>query len=207
MKKLIVLSLVLLVSVFSANAQSGFGVKAGFSFNSMSDIEINSLKHDIVNNKTGFHVGVLYKIDATRVLSIQPELLYVQKGGTLDLSEMARPESYAGNSRYDIKSHHLQLPVNIQVGLDLMLFRPFVMVSPYLSYMMSKDFSSENSFSWSKNKLGYGVGLGAGLDIWKFQVSGKYNWDLGKASEFKWGNNIFKGAKNRSFELSLAFIF
>jgi hypothetical protein len=39
-------------------------------------------------------------------------------------------------------------------------------------------------------------------------VSGKYNWDLGKASEFKWdGVDTFRGSKNKGFELSVAFIF
>ena len=103
--------------------------------------------------------------------------------------------------------HYLQLPVNIQWGIDLVLFRPFLMVSPFLSYQISKE-SNIKDLAWDTEKLGYGIGLGAGLDIWKFQVSGKYNWDLGKASEFKWnGTKTFKGGKNRGFELSLAFIF
>ncbi len=205
MKKLAIILSVFLLATLSVHAQSGFGIKAGMNFNSMSDIEVNDIKTSI-NRKTGFHAGILYKIDLPSGFGIQPELLYIQKGGTL--SEV-QTESSAhidlGNG--DFKMHYLQLPVNIQWGIDLVLFRPFLMVSPFLSYQISKD-SNIKDLAWDTEKLGYGIGLGAGLDIWKFQVSGKYNWDLGKASEFKWnGTKTFKGGKNRGFELTLAFIF
>lgn len=199
MKKLVLLSLALFVCALSLHAQSGFGVKAGFNFNSMSDLEYNNIKESVIEKKTGFHVGVLYKINLPLGLALQPELLYSQKNGSINDKDL----SLNG----DFKMHYLQLPVNIQWGLDLMLFRPFIMVSPYLSYLVSKD-NEVPGLRWESDKLGYGIGLGAGMDIWKFQVTGKYNWDLGKASEFDWdGTKTFKGGKNKGFELSLAFIF
>ena len=206
MKKLAIILSVFLLATLSVHAQSGFGIKAGMNFNSMSDIEVNDIKTSI-NRKTGFHAGILYKIDLPSGFGIQPELLYIQKGGTLsEVQTESSAHTDLGNGG-DFKMHYLQLPVNIQWGIDLVLFRPFLMVSPFLSYQISKE-SNIKDLAWDTEKLGYGIGLGAGLDIWKFQVSGKYNWDLGKASEFKWdGTKTFKGGKNRGFELSLAFIF
>lgn len=193
MKKLALILSVFLLSAVSLHAQKGFGFKAGMNFNSMSDLEFNDLKQS-VNRKTGFHAGVLYQWDLPAGFALQPELLYVQKGGSV-------------SDKGDFTMHYLQLPVNLQWGLNLVLFRPFVMVSPFLSYQISKD-SNISGLKWDTEKLGYGIGLGAGLDLWKFQVSGKYNWDLGKASEFKWdGVDTFRGGKNKGFELSLAFIF
>jgi hypothetical protein len=29
------------------------------------------------------------------------------------------------------------------------------------------------------NRFSYGVGLGGGLEVWKLQVSARYNWNLG----------------------------
>lgn len=206
MKKLAIILSVFLLATLSVHAQSGFGIKAGMNFNSMSDIEVNDIKRSI-NRKTGFHAGILYKIDLPSGFGIQPELLYIQKGGTLsEVQTESSAHTDLGNGG-DFKMHYLQLPVNIQWGIDLVLFRPFLMVSPFLSYQISKE-SNIKDLAWDTEKLGYGIGLGAGLDIWKFQVSGKYNWDLGKASEFKLdGKKTFKGGKNRGFELSLAFIF
>ena len=206
MKKLALILSVFLLSAVSMKAQSGFGIRAGMNFNSMSDLEFKDFKRN-VDRKTGFHAGILYKLDLPKGFGIQPELLYVQKGGTI--SEV-QTESSATNSTAasgTIKTHTLQLPVNLQWGFDLILFRPFLMASPYLSYQIANE-STIDGMKWDTEKLGYGIGVGAGLDIWKFQVSGKYNWDLGKASEFQWdGVKTFKGGKNKGFELSLAFIF
>jgi hypothetical protein len=66
--------------------------------------------------------------------------------------------------------HYIQLPVNIQWGLDLMLFRPFVMVSPFLSYQLAKE-SSIKGMNWNTDKLGYGIGLGA--DVFYNDAIGK----------------------------------
>ncbi len=205
MKKLAIILSVFLLTAVSMKAQSGFGIKAGMNFNSMSDLEFNDLKRT-VNRKTGFHAGLLYKIDLPLGFGIQPELLYVQKGGSIadKFTESSAVSAYTSG---DFKMHYMQLPVNIQWGLDLVLFRPYIMVSPFLSYQIAKE-SNIKGMKWDTEKLGYGVGLGAGLDLWKFQVSGKYNWDLGKVSEFKWdGADTFKGGKNKGFELSVAFIF
>ncbi len=206
MKKIVILSLAILVSAVSLNAK-GFGVKAGFNFNSMSELKFENIKEDVFSKKTGFHVGILYKLDLPLGLSLQPELLYTQKGGSID---MASQEGAGIKFNGDMKSHYLQLPVNLQLGLDLVLLRPFIVVSPYLSYVLSSDMDSSLSkmVKWNQDKLGYGIGVGAGLDVWRFQVTGKYNWDLGKASEFQWdGWKTVKGGKNRGFELSLAFLF
>lgn len=206
MKKLALILSVFLLSVVSMKAQSGFGIKAGMNFNSMSDLEFNDLKRT-VNRKTGFHAGVLYKLDLPFGLGIQPELIYVQKGGTIAEKYTANSAATGVYAAGDVKMHYIQLPVNIQWGLDLVLFRPYLMVSPFLSYQIAKE-SNIKGMKWDTEKLGYGIGLGAGLDLWKFQVSGKYNWDLGKVSEFKWdGADTFRGGKNKGFELSLAFIF
>ena len=121
-----------------------------------------------------------------------------------------------GRASGDIKMNYLQLPVNLQWGVDLVLFCPFIMVSPYIGYAIAKG-DGFKDVGWSNlNKFEYGVGLGAGLDIWKFQVSGRYCWDLGTMSDFK-GDNFGEGVedafkalnngKNRGFELSIAFLF
>ncbi|MBR7156791.1 MAG: PorT family protein [Bacteroidales bacterium] len=197
MKKTLIVLCVMLFSVFQMKAQSGFGIKGGLSYNSMSDIEFADWKGSL-NRKTGFHAGILYKIKLPAGLALQPELLYIQKGSTLK----------ADFAEADFKMHYVQLPVNLQWGIDLMLFRPFIMVSPYVGYAIAKGDEFKDVEWKDLNRLEYGVGLGAGLDIWKFQVTGRYCWDLGKVMDFEWeGVDTFKGGKNKGFELSLAFIF
>jgi hypothetical protein len=53
------------------------------------------------------------------------------------------------------------------------------------------------------------VGAGVGLDIWKLQIVGKYNWGLGKlvtATETTW-NDKYQNAKLQGFQLSVALMF
>ncbi len=199
MKKTLIVLCVMLLCALQMRAQSGFGIKGGLSYNSMSDIEIENWESSF-KKKTGFHAGILYKARLVGGLALQPELLYIQKGGNLNLKTMGK--------NADFKVHHIQLPVNLQWGIDLMLFRPFIMVSPYIGYAIANG-DELKGLKWDNmNRFEYGIGLGAGLDIWKFQVTGRYCWDLGKVAEFEWnGIDTFKGGKDKGFELSLAFIF
>ena len=61
----------------------------------------------------------------------------------------------------------LNLPVSLQWGPDLLLLRPFLDVAPYVGYGFS-----------GHGDVRYGVGVGGGLDIWRLQVSCRYNWGL-----------------------------
>lgn len=207
MKKIAVL---LSVFLLSTAVYGQFGIKAGLNFNSMKDFNVNELTSSF-EGKTGFHVGVLYKLNLPLGFALQPELMYTQKGGSIDLG---------GEASGDIKMNYLQLPVNLQWGVDLVLFRPFIMVSPYIGYAIAKGDGFKNVEWDNLNKFEYGIGLGAGLDIWKFQVSGRYCWDLGTMSDFE-GDSFTEGVdkayqeasraisdgKNRGFELSIAFLF
>lgn len=205
MKKIVILFSAILLSTA---VYGQFGIKAGFNFNSMKDFNVNDLQSSF-EGKTGFHVGVLYKLDLPLGLALQPELMYTQKGGSTDIN----------GKRTDLKMNYIQLPVNLQWGIDLVLFRPFIMVSPYIGYAIAKGSGVFKKIEWKNlNKFEYGIGIGAGLEIWKFQLSGRYCWDLDTMSDFKDGKaggdnpytdavKAMDGGKNRGFELSLAFLF
>lgn len=80
-------------------------------------------------------------------LKVQPEILY----------------SYSNHFGY------VQVPVHIQWGLDLILLRPYLAVSPYANFLVHQ------SKEWmNRENIDYGVGLGAGLDIWKLQLQVQY---------------------------------
>ena len=215
-----ILLLVTAFILFSVQGFSQFGVKGGLNFNSFEDVKINKETDfkTVFERKTGYHVGILYKVKIPLIgLAIQPELLYSQTNssftytGENNLSSQYDPTigKNAGTIKGDMKLSYLQLPVSVQWGIDLMLFRPFVQVVPYIGYSLGSQLDTEytNSFEVT-DKFQYGIGVGAGLDIWKLQVSGRYNWDLGNVADFKWmGIDTFKGGKSKGFELSLAILF
>ncbi len=136
--RVLVTALALFAVSFSLSAQE-WGIKGGVN----------------LGKPVGYNIGVAMKYNLPiRGTSIQPELSYV-----------SRPISVSGSVQ---KGNYLELPLNLQAGFDLILFRPFIEVSPFVGYLLSKN-SGVPSFE-------YGVGVGGGIDIRSFQLKAKYSW-------------------------------
>jgi len=198
MKKIAAVAILMLLISSSAFSQAKFGVKGGLNFNSYKDVSGNV--NNTWNNQTGYHFGVLIQTKVPIIgLGLQPELLFVRKG-------VEDPDVPANSFYLD----YLQLPINVQIGLDLLLFRPFIMVSPYISYAIGKGDMLVDTEWDNLNRLDYGYGLGAGIDIWKLQITGKYNWSMGKlqdATSTPINGTTLKNAKIQGFQLSVALLF
>ena len=208
MKKILLIATALML--LSVPGFSQFGIKGGFNFTSFGDIDLgkDATYKTAFEKKTGFHVGMLYKFKIPMIgLSIQPELLFSKVSGELSVSGNPATRSSALISDSEVNISYLQLPVALQWGVDLMLFRPYLQIVPYVGVALDNATGNKN-LEWDLNKFRYGIGLGAGIDIWKLQVSGRYCWDLGKVADFEWqGVKTFEGGKNKGFELSLAILF
>ena len=179
MKKFIVIVASLLVAV-SAHAQ--FGVVAG----------INSTKTNLqeayadINNITQYHVGVTYKLDLG-LIAIQPSILYNMKGTKLDVAS-----ANVGAAELDYKTGYIEVPVQLQLGLNLGVARIYGFAEPFIGYAITNSATlggTDLKANWEnvKNRLEYGVGLGAGVELIKHvQVSVKYFWNMGDM----YGTNI-----------------
>ena len=179
MKKLIVIVASLLVAV-SAHAQ--FGVVAG----------ITSTKSNLkeawadVKNITQYHVGLTYKLDLG-LLAIQPSILYNMKGTKLDVAS-----ADVGAAELDYKTGYIEVPVQLQLGLNLGVARIYGFAEPFIGYAITNSATlggTDLKANWEnvKNRLEYGVGLGAGVELIKHvQVSVKYFWNMGDM----YGTNI-----------------
>ncbi len=193
MKKIITILAVIILSNSLLYSQSGLGVKAGLNFNSINDI--SESVDESWGNKTGYHLGLSYQARVPFIgIGFQPELLFVRQGA----------KSNTSNESFYLD--YITVPVNIQYGLDLLLFRPFVMVGPYISYAIGKGHMLSGAKWDDINRFDYGYSFGAGIDIWKFQVAGKYNRGLGKLQSAKSdpiSGNKLKNAKMEGFMLSL----
>lgn len=95
----------------------------------------------------------------------------------------------SGASEVDLKVGYVELPVSFQWGPDLLLFRPFLDVSPFVGYGVHQDFDMLSfddpgkvvmADAWKHvNRLEYGLGIGGGIEIWKLQLVCRYNWNFG----------------------------
>lgn len=213
-----------LLSGNGASAQGRFGAIAGISF---SNAEKQSLNRSTMNR---YHVGVTYQLKLPLGFSVQPSLQYHVKGAKL--GNVFGPE-YPNTC--DLEIGYLELPVSLQWGPDLLLFRPFLDVTPYIGYGLNNrmDIHIENPYGqqliddsvkniWSGadlRRFEYGMGVGVGIEIWKFQVLGRYNWNFGSLynqkanlSESDYKLAIIKEAFSRGnnlggFTLSVSFLF
>lgn len=194
----LVLALMFVAAPKKAAAQ--FGIKAGIYTSHFSDVKKEDFK---LKDNVGFQAGVLYKMHVTPGVVIQPELLYVEKRATLENKVVA-----ADKEKFNLS--FLQLPVSLQYGPSLVVARPFVQVVPYLSYALGK---SGDVGSWDDiNRFTGGIGLGAGVDVWKLQFNIRYNWDITKVGDKEKGTitvagQEWKASKARGIEFSLALTF
>lgn len=168
MKRLfIALAAVLVLASVNSSAKTKWGVTAGMGFNTAKFSEID------VKARAGWNAGLTLGVDLPLGFSLQPALVYQQKGVNLS-------DDVYQNMGY------LELPVSVQWGPDLLFFRPFLDVTPYVGYALSNKFVADagtleiTDKSWEgKQRFEYGIGVGGGLDIWKLRLVARYNWNFG----------------------------
>lgn len=201
MRRLYFLLLIAAVSLFcadNASAQHNFGVVGGATFSNASFSDFKS------STMTQYHAGATYRARLPLGFAIQPSLIYQVKG------------TNAQGLGAGLKVGYLELPVSFQWGPDLILFRPFLEVTPFVGYGLNNYFWSEVKGASSNNWAGlsrweYGVGTGLGFDIWRFQLVARYNWNLGAISRDASLSEVaymFRDGVNfGGVTLSLAFMF
>ena len=215
MKKYLVImlaSVMMMAGALSSVAQSRYGVIGGRTFSTSKFKEINRA------SMTQWHAGLTYKLDLPLGFSVQPSLVYHVKGAKLNVPQAGDPGQV---SDFNIRMGFVELPVSLQWGPDLLVFRPFLDVTPYIGYALNNQLSgaglSSQTNSWTGlNRFEYGLGVGIGLELWRFQVIGRYNWSFGSladaAEDMQDGfgpyvRQAFSASNFRGITLSLAFLF
>lgn len=174
----------------------GFGIIGGASFTGIRDVS-----SDLA---TGYHAGLTCKFDLPFGFAIQPSLLYHAKSTLVE-------NAYENGEALDLKAGYLELPVSFQWGPDLILFRPFLDATPFVGYGLDNRISGWKANTWDgMQRLEYGLGLGIGLDVWKLQIIGRYNWNFGQLFTATGGFPESVNLSDKNFggmTLSVAFLF
>ena len=143
MKKLLTVIVVALASVTMAHAQ--FGIVGGYT---SSTTKLADAAKEVTSASL-WHAGVAYKINFG-AMALQPSLTYNMKGTTID------------NVQY--KSGYVEASAGLQVGLDLLVARPFLVAEPFIGYQVT---GNEAAVKDVTNKLEWGFGVGVGVDVIK----------------------------------------
>ncbi|MBA9076211.1 MULTISPECIES: porin family protein [Rufibacter] len=212
MKKLFIL-VAAVVASYAAQAQSSFGIKGGVNYSNLS----GDLKEESrFNNKLGFHAGLYLNAPIVGdFFSIQPEVLYSNKGFKYDDKVIATP---LGETRYEGSANfnYIDIPVLARVKAGPLFFE----AGPQASYLLSindktkkyidgelvtSETSTKSKDNYSDFEIGYAAGVG-------FATSGgitlglRYNGAFTDFTEkVNMNNEDFKDARHSLFQLSVGF--
>jgi hypothetical protein len=161
-KTLLVAAMALMGSAAIAQSGSGFGIKAGLSYNKNGDLisSVGDSGQDIVDGgegKAGYHVGFWGKLDFPKIY-LRPELVYSKTKSSYEVD---------GDSQdYDISKLDLPVLLGYKIIGPLHIF-----AGPAFQYTLKNDLGDlevedvQNDFTVGLN-TGVGVNLGkVGLDV------------------------------------------
>ena len=224
MKKTAFLATALLATAAISSAQAQdirFGLRAGANYSNLSG---NIKNEDTYNNKVGFLGGVMLNVPllADDLLSIQPEILYSQKGFENKLTEFSSvlgKQKREGNVNYN----YIDVPL-------LLKFKALGFVAeagPQYSYLLSSNNETKTTTTptvgsptvsetkdkndvsgLNRNELGYLAGVGYeatnGLSL-NLRYTGAFS-DFVKSDNSTYFNGDLKNARHSAFQLSLGYL-
>lgn len=180
MKRIFTAAVLALCLAFTAKASGG---DAGFHIGLEGGVtlkDFKSLKEFNVRALPGAHAGINFSIKLPMYFSIQPSVHYEW---TRSDYEWTRPDLTPAEGRLNM--HNIQIPVAVQWGPDLGILRPFVQVVPFADFNLGTNLKINDLGKWTKedlkamvNRVQFGLGLGGGLEVWRIQLSARYNWNF-----------------------------
>jgi len=165
-----------------------FGVVAGQNIST-----IKSQNDAIMDIVPGIMGGVAAQIIWPKGFTLQPEILYSQKGCVFSGSGLT------------YKIDYVEVPVKVMYRLNIAYIKPFAFAAPYGAYAINfsevGDISGDDTFSNLIKKWDFGVGAGAGFDVWKLQVAFRYSWGFAQVVQetFNIRNKVFTASAGLFF--------
>jgi len=170
-KKIVLFSIVFLATLCIANAQNGFGIKAGLSYNSNGDLkdftsDVEGTYKDKGNGKSGYNFGFYAKLDLGPIY-LRPELVYIKTTSEYELNS---------GTTEDYKISKLDMP--ILVGFKVI--GPLdVFIGPAFQYYLDNDLTGLR-FNEIENDFSVGINIGASVEIGRIGIDVRYERGLNK---------------------------
>ena len=194
----------------SAHAQSiRFGLKAGAN---LSNLTGNLTNQDRYKNKLGFLGGALLNVGLVQdLLSIQPEVLFSQKGFKYT-NQTFGPLNYSGDRTYN----YIDVPVLLKVKASGLFFE----AGPQYSYLLNVRDNSTTTYNGTpignssgtqnldrvnRNEIGYAAGLGFEASSGVF-IGVRYNGSFTDFAKEGYQDSDVRNARNSVFQASLGFL-
>ncbi|WP_201977202.1 porin family protein [Hymenobacter rubidus] len=226
MKKTAILAASLLATAAISSVQAQdirLGLRAGANYSNLAG---NIQNQATYNNKVGFLGGVMLNVPllADNFLSLQPEVLYSQKGFE------NKPTEYTGllgskqKREGSVNYNYLDVPVLLKVNAGGLILE----AGPQYSYLLSANNQTKTTTTpalggeptvaeaqnktdvsaLNRNELGYLAGVGYqadnGLSL-SLRYTGAFS-DFVKSDNSTYFNGDLKNARHSAFQLSLGYL-
>jgi len=189
------------VAAQGAAKSIGFGVVGGAAFSKPAGEDAGGTDiGPFVNTYTAFAAGGFVRLGISRLFTIQPELLYIQKGAKF-LDDAGAP---AGR----LKVGYVQIPVLVQVRIPTGpagFVSPHVYAGPAVGFKAGCKLREETGTGYTSCEDGgqklkgsdFSVVFGGGVDIGRAVIDVRYDYGFSKLEDISPPSNV----KNRTLYL------
>lgn len=200
MKKILLSALYALICFSAFSQDLEFGIKAGFSKDKLMLSHDNSFSSS-VEGITTYNYGVYGKLQVWVIgLYVQPELLMNRRASNITITDNSKDYIFEQSASY------VDFPV--LVGFKFVkTLRIYGGPNFQMMYKQSTGFPTDNpSFSADNlDKKTTGIIVGAGLDLIKFRVDARYDFNAASmGSAFRYNNHPVD-VRNGMFTVQLGF--
>lgn len=194
MKKIIAITLLLLVASVGVNAKVKFGLRGGLNIASMS------ISSDVLSasNRAGFYVGPTVKIGLPLGFDIDASALYDQR------------ESEIAGETFKKKTADIQLNIRKGFGLGDKA-SVFIFGGPQYGFNIGdKNLLKTSSYDWTWKSSDFSVNVGLGVVVMNHvEVRANYNIACGKTADAHFGDAVNNtiSPKTNAWQIGLAYYF
>lgn len=196
MKRILLFTLLIFLSIFVTQAQFGWGVKGGLT---MGRVNLNLDENLSGQYNLGGHAGVFCRI-GDKMIAFQPELMFIQKG--VFINDM-KSDDYSQTTL-----NYLEIPIMARASLNLKAVEIYFNCGAYGSYLLSSK--QTNNFEKDLNGDSYavadlkdydaGIVMGVGFRVLALMFEIRYGMGLLNISN---DTEKYRDSKNTNLNISL----
>jgi len=199
-------SAALFAQSMNANTQTdreaSFGIRGGLTFYSVETEVSGGFFGNISETsgtKLGFAAGVYAEFPLTNIFSFQPELMFVQKGGSedgdfFDDDDFFNDDINGGTQKLTL--NYLDVPLLGRANIPLQAdFTPYVVVGPSIGYLLSASINDvdDDDIDELFKSLNFGFIIGAGVEFGNLVVDLRYDIGLSNILDDSFLQDEFNG--------------
>lgn len=169
MKKLLLSLALVIVASTSLSAKVGIGVLGGANFTVTQWDNIFKGNFDTIKNTTSWYAGLGIQVPLSKAWTLGTGAIFTNKSASM-LNTSTQQEA-------GMKLSYVEVPLTVQLGIDLAIFRPYIEAGAFGGYMVD-DTRWGIPDGYTLNKWEGGLKAGLGFQLWIFELSAHYNWNL-----------------------------